>query len=165
MLRQQIRGFFAQCKDDFRQRIRGHAFCSRDASAAAHALAKIAVGPELRTALIDKGLELARRHTLERGRDETAWQVCDRTSTGDSLMDTVLGNLEAKGPTGTALSDAYRKRLVGGFYAYENNQETKLVGSLCSGITDARGRLHSLLGPALCFRDGVHRHRTRALGC
>ncbi|HYR79142.1 MAG TPA: MG2 domain-containing protein, partial [Candidatus Dormibacteraeota bacterium] len=36
---------------------------------------------------------------------------------------------------------SYRKRLVGGFYAYENNQETKLVGSLCSGITDARGRL------------------------
>ncbi|HWN57187.1 MAG TPA: alpha-2-macroglobulin family protein, partial [Methylomirabilota bacterium] len=36
---------------------------------------------------------------------------------------------------------SYRKRLVGGFYAYENNQETKLVGILCSGITDARGRL------------------------
>ncbi|HSU90396.1 MAG TPA: alpha-2-macroglobulin family protein, partial [Sporolactobacillaceae bacterium] len=36
---------------------------------------------------------------------------------------------------------SYRKRLVGGFYAYENNQETKLVGILCSGVTDARGRL------------------------
>ena len=36
---------------------------------------------------------------------------------------------------------SYRKRLIGGFYAFENNQETKLAGALCSGSTDARGRL------------------------
>jgi glycosyltransferase involved in cell wall biosynthesis len=37
----------------------------RDASAAAQALTQIAVGPEVRTALIDRGLALASRHTLE----------------------------------------------------------------------------------------------------
>jgi glycosyltransferase involved in cell wall biosynthesis len=37
----------------------------RDASAAATALDRIATGPELRTELIDRGLELAGRHTLE----------------------------------------------------------------------------------------------------
>ena len=37
----------------------------RDASAAATALDRIASAPELRAGLIDRGLELARRHTLE----------------------------------------------------------------------------------------------------
>jgi glycosyltransferase involved in cell wall biosynthesis len=37
----------------------------RDASAAVQALTRIAAGPELRTALIDHGLELARRQTLD----------------------------------------------------------------------------------------------------
>ena len=39
------------------------------------------------------------------------------------------------------LEYSYRKRLIGGFYAYENTQETKLVGALCSGVTDDRGLL------------------------
>jgi alpha-2-macroglobulin len=39
------------------------------------------------------------------------------------------------------LQYSYRKRLVGGFYAYENTQETKLAGELCSGMTDDLGRL------------------------
>lgn len=34
-----------------------------------------------------------------------------------------------------------RKRIVGGFYAYENHDETKDLGTLCSGSTDAQGRL------------------------
>ena len=34
-----------------------------------------------------------------------------------------------------------RKRIVGGFYAYENHDEVKDLGSLCSGSTDAQGRL------------------------
>ena len=33
----------------------------------------------------------------------------------------------------------YRKRLIGGFYAYENTEEVKRVGDLCSGTTDERG--------------------------
>ncbi|HKV53517.1 MAG TPA: MG2 domain-containing protein [Candidatus Binataceae bacterium] len=33
----------------------------------------------------------------------------------------------------------YRKRLIGGFYAYENTQEVKRVGALCDGLSDGRG--------------------------
>jgi alpha-2-macroglobulin len=33
----------------------------------------------------------------------------------------------------------YRKRLIGGFYAYENITDTKRVGALCSGSTDNHG--------------------------
>ena len=36
---------------------------------------------------------------------------------------------------------SHRKRLVGGFYAYDNRTETKELGSVCSGSTDARGLL------------------------
>ena len=36
---------------------------------------------------------------------------------------------------------SYRKRLVGGFYAYDNTIETRRAGELCSGLTDARGLL------------------------
>jgi uncharacterized protein YfaS (alpha-2-macroglobulin family) len=35
----------------------------------------------------------------------------------------------------------HRKRLVGGFYAYENMQETRRIGELCRGRTDAKGKL------------------------
>ena len=34
-----------------------------------------------------------------------------------------------------------RKRIVGGFYAYDNRREARELGSLCSGTTDAQGRL------------------------
>ncbi|MCV2349554.1 alpha-2-macroglobulin family protein [Paucibacter sp. Y2R2-4] len=34
-----------------------------------------------------------------------------------------------------------RKRMVGGFYAYDNQQELKDLGSVCSGSTDAQGLL------------------------
>ena len=34
-----------------------------------------------------------------------------------------------------------RKRIVGGFYAYDNRREVKELGTLCSGKTDALGRL------------------------
>ena len=34
-----------------------------------------------------------------------------------------------------------RKRIVGGFYAYDNRRESKDLGTLCSGQTDAQGRL------------------------
>ncbi|MEJ6005598.1 MG2 domain-containing protein [Paucibacter sp. AS339] len=34
-----------------------------------------------------------------------------------------------------------RKRMVGGFYAYDNRQELKDLGSVCSGTTDAQGLL------------------------
>jgi uncharacterized protein YfaS (alpha-2-macroglobulin family) len=34
-----------------------------------------------------------------------------------------------------------RKRIVGGFYAYDNQRQSKDLGVLCSGSTDAQGRL------------------------
>jgi uncharacterized protein YfaS (alpha-2-macroglobulin family) len=36
---------------------------------------------------------------------------------------------------------SYRKRLIGGFYAYDNARETKKLGAGCTGTTDANGRL------------------------
>ncbi|MGH7915592.1 MAG: MG2 domain-containing protein, partial [Candidatus Binataceae bacterium] len=36
---------------------------------------------------------------------------------------------------------SYRKRLVGGFYDYDNTIETRRAGELCSGATDRRGLL------------------------
>ncbi len=36
---------------------------------------------------------------------------------------------------------SYRKRLIGGFYAYDNSRETKLLDAACSGTTDDKGRL------------------------
>lgn len=36
---------------------------------------------------------------------------------------------------------SHRKRLVGGFYAYESTTETTSLGRLCKGRTDRRGRL------------------------
>ena len=36
---------------------------------------------------------------------------------------------------------SYRKRLVGGFFAYDNTIETRHAGKLCSGVTDKRGLL------------------------
>jgi uncharacterized protein YfaS (alpha-2-macroglobulin family) len=39
------------------------------------------------------------------------------------------------------VTHAHRRRLVGGFYAYENSSEIKRVGQACDGVSDARGLL------------------------
>ena len=39
------------------------------------------------------------------------------------------------------LSTRKRKRIVGGFYSYDNRRESKPLGVLCSGTRDERGRL------------------------
>ncbi|HEY2106823.1 MAG TPA: MG2 domain-containing protein, partial [Candidatus Binataceae bacterium] len=44
---------------------------------------------------------------------------------------------------------SYRKRLVGGFYAFENTVETRPAGDLCSGRTDQRGLFVCNAKPAL----------------
>lgn len=36
---------------------------------------------------------------------------------------------------------SHRRRLMGGFYAYENSSEVKLIGQACQGKTDAKGLL------------------------
>ncbi len=38
-------------------------------------------------------------------------------------------------------TNSHRKRMVGGFYAYENAASSKKLGTLCSGKSDARGLL------------------------
>lgn len=45
------------------------------------------------------------------------------------------------------VSYAHRRRLVGGFYAYENSSEVKRVGSACSGRTDDKGLLACEVAP------------------
>ena len=40
-----------------------------------------------------------------------------------------------------------RRRLVGGFYAYDSTTETKRIGSGCSGTTDARGLMFCTVKP------------------
>ncbi|HET7832433.1 MAG TPA: MG2 domain-containing protein [Gallionella sp.] len=59
-------------------------------------------------------------------------------------------DLNGKPAAGTAvsvdllqrISYSHRKRLVGGFYAYEHRNEIKRVGEVCTGMTDATGYLH-----------------------
>ena len=34
---------------------------------------------------------------------------------------------------------SHRRRLIGGFYAYEHGNETTRVGGLCDGVTDRLG--------------------------
>jgi uncharacterized protein YfaS (alpha-2-macroglobulin family) len=42
---------------------------------------------------------------------------------------------------------AYRKRLIGGFYAYESGTDTRKLAPRCDGITDERGLLTCELAP------------------
>ena len=42
-----------------------------------------------------------------------------------------------------------RKRMVGGFYAYEDYSETKRFGGSCAGLTHAQGLLLCELKPAV----------------
>ncbi len=44
---------------------------------------------------------------------------------------------------------SYRKRLVGGFYAYDNSRETKELGASCRPTTDALGRAACALDPGV----------------
>ena len=55
---------------------------------------------------------------------------------GNPLMDRTV---EVSGRLHQTLST--RKRIVGGFYAYDNRHEVRELGTLCSGKTDALGRL------------------------
>lgn len=41
-----------------------------------------------------------------------------------------------------------RSRIVGGFYAYDNRRSVQDLGTLCSGRSDAQGRLHCDVKPA-----------------
>lgn len=47
--------------------------------------------------------------------------------------------IEVRGLAHQTLST--RKRIVGGFYAYDNQRQTRELGTLCKGTSDAQGRL------------------------
>lgn len=55
---------------------------------------------------------------------------------------------------------SHRRRLVGGFYAYENSSEVKRLGAACEGMTDARGMLLCEIKP---LSDGNLILRARAV--
>lgn len=72
------------------------------------------------------------------------------SSSADSLkFKTVVVDVKGKPVSGAKVNvDLYsrryfshRKRLVGGFYSYENVTETKSVGPICEGISDDKGLL------------------------
>lgn len=44
---------------------------------------------------------------------------------------------------------SYRKRLIGGFYAYQNDVKVEAIGERCDGITDALGYLSCELHPSV----------------
>jgi len=44
---------------------------------------------------------------------------------------------------------SHRKRLIGGFYAYEHVEEVTRVGEVCNGKTDNKGRLHCEIKPSI----------------
>ncbi|WP_186137164.1 Ig-like domain-containing alpha-2-macroglobulin family protein [Burkholderia gladioli] len=69
---------------------------------------------------------------------------------GDSVPVTALAvDLDGKPHAGAEIevhgyarvTTSSRKRMVGGFYAYDNRSETRDLGALCSGKTDDKGRL------------------------
>ncbi len=44
---------------------------------------------------------------------------------------------------------SYRRRLIGGFYAYETTHETRKLAAACSGTTDAQGLLSCAVSPGV----------------
>jgi uncharacterized protein YfaS (alpha-2-macroglobulin family) len=54
---------------------------------------------------------------------------------------------------------SHRRRLIGGFYAYENSTEVKALGQACAGRTDAKGLL-ACAGPAPQGGNLILRART-----
>ena len=57
-----------------------------------------------------------------------------------------------------------RKRMVGGFYAYDDRTETKDLGSLCTGTTDDRGLLQCEASARYRRPGAAHRRGERRAG-
>lgn len=73
------------------------------------------------------------------------WVSVKKKLTVTAVALNIAGQPQAGVPielTGTAKqTNSHRKRMVGGFYAYENTHSANDLGSLCSGISDGRGLL------------------------
>jgi len=59
---------------------------------------------------------------------------------------------------------SHRKRLIGGFYAYENTREVKRVAAGCAGVTDAGGQLACEIRPPVRGNLSVRVKTTDAAG-
>lgn len=75
----------------------------------------------------------------------TSWSATkDRLSFSVVVLDTQKQPV-AKAPVEVILYEqnylSHRKKLVGGFYAYEDFREVKKIARFCQGVTDARGTL------------------------
>jgi len=77
-------------------------------------------------------------------------KVADWASAGSrNRVDVVVLDTNGKPLAGQAVSvkakrridSSHRRRIVGGFYAYENSTEFKDIGEVCAGTTDSRGLL------------------------
>lgn len=77
-------------------------------------------------------------------------KVADWTSAnGKNRVEVVALDAAGKPVAGQAVSvrakrridTSHRRRIVGGFYAYENNSEYQEIGEVCAGTTDSRGLL------------------------
>ncbi|QDQ27598.1 hypothetical protein FNU76_15235 [Chitinimonas arctica] len=62
-----------------------------------------------------------------------------------SLAGKPLAGRSVKAEAWTRVVDSHRKRLVGGFYAYEDSERYQALGEICNGKTDAKGRLACLM--------------------
>jgi alpha-2-macroglobulin len=69
-------------------------------------------------------------------KERLAFKVLAVDAAGKAWADRKV-NIEAY----TRKTYAYRKRMLGGFYAYEQTAEVKKAGNVCSGTTDKRGML------------------------
>ncbi len=59
---------------------------------------------------------------------------------------------------------SYRKRLIGGFYAYESTRETKALDQECSGVTDEQGLIFCEFEPGVSGSITIRARSTDDLG-
>lgn len=74
-----------------------------------------------------------------------AWAASKESVQAQVAVVDVAGKPVADAPVQVIILEqkyySHRKRLVGGFYAYEHAEETKRIGEFCQGKTDAKGLL------------------------
>jgi len=73
------------------------------------------------------------------------WNVRDKLRYRLTVIDTkgnAVPGARVESDIFTVKTYSHRKRLIGGFYAYENQREVKRVADGCSGVTDASGNLY-----------------------
>jgi alpha-2-macroglobulin len=94
----------------------------------------------------------ADRWVLERGDLQAHAVVVDPTGTPVPGAPVRLDAFERR-------TSSTRKRVVGGFYAYDHTTEVRRVGEVCKGVTDAQGRFdcsgHPTIGGDLVLQASV----------